>query len=160
MSDIPRLYPTVSRFFDLSAHEIHALLTLRADIFVTEQGWAHTDIEEVDIDGSSRHLLLHDLTQRPMPLLGAARVIDAEVDGRGVAKLGRICLAPAGRGRGLSGELMDAAVAMARETFPDRDIVLDAQVPLVEFYSRYGFEPYGEAFTLGPIERQPMRLDI
>ena len=95
-----------------------------------------------------------------MPLLGAARVIDAEVDGRGVAKLGRICLAPAGRGLGLSGELLAAAVAMARETFPDRDIVLDAQGPLVEFYSRHGFETYGEAFTLGPIERQPMRLAI
>ncbi|AJE34151.1 hypothetical protein B842_11520 [Corynebacterium humireducens NBRC 106098 = DSM 45392] len=160
MSESPRVYAVVSRFFDLSAHEIHALLKLRADVFVTEQGWAHTDIEDVDIDGSSRHLLLHDLTQRPMPLLGAARVIDAEVDGRGVAKLGRICLTPASRGRGVSTALLEAAVAMARETFPGRDIVLDAQEPLVEFYSGHGFEPYGEPFTLGPVERQPMVLAI
>lgn len=158
MSESPRVYPVVSRFFDLSAHEIHALLKLRADVFVTEQGWAHTDIEDVDIDGSSRHLLLHDLAERPMPLLGAARVIPAQVDGRDVAKLGRICLAPEGRGLGVSGELMAAAVEMAGETFPGLDIVLDAQEPLVEFYSRHGFEPYGEKFTLGPIERQPMVL--
>lgn len=143
-----------SRFFDLSSFEIHALLKLRADVFVTEQGWAHTDIEDVDIDGSSRHLLAYDLGERPMPLLGAARVIDAD----GKAKLGRLCLSPAGRGTGISTELVDAAVAMARETFPDREIVLDAQLPLVDFYSRHGFEPAGEPFELGGIERQPMTL--
>lgn len=143
-----------SRFFDLSAYEIHALLKLRADVFVTEQGWAYTDIEDADIDGSSRHLLAYDLSERPMPFLGAARVIDE--DGR--AKLGRICLSPAGRGTGVSTELIEAAVAMARETFPDREIVLDAQGPLVDFYRRHGFEPFGEPFELGGIERQPMVL--
>lgn len=143
-----------SRFFDLSAAEIHALLKLRQDVFVTEQGWAHTDIEDVDLDGSSRHLLAFDLSARPMPFLGAARVIDSD----GQAKLGRICLSPAGRGTGVSSELIDAAVAMARETFPDREIVLDAQAPLVDFYRRRGFEPVGEAFELGGIDRQPMVL--
>ena len=148
----------VSRFFDLSAFEIHALLKLRSDVFVTEQEWAHTDIEDVDIDGSSRHLLVYDLDHRPMPFLGTARVIDAEVEGRGVAKLGRICLSSAGRGTGLSASLLDAAVDMARETFPGRDIVVDARDPLVEFYRGHGFAPYGEAFTEGGMTRQPMVL--
>jgi len=148
----------VSRFFDLSAYEIHALLKLRADVFVTEQGWAHTDIEDVDIEGTSRHLLAYDLSERPMPFLGTARVIDAEVEGRRVAKLGRTCLSPAGRGTGISSELIEAAVNMAWETFPGRDIVLDAQAPLVDFYTRHGFETYGEAFELGGIRRQPMVL--
>ncbi|MDO5669346.1 MAG: GNAT family N-acetyltransferase [Corynebacterium sp.] len=147
-------YFIVSRFFDLSASEIHALLKLRAEVFVTEQGWAHTDIEDVDLDGSSRHLLAYDLSERPMPFLGAARVIDED----GKAKLGRICLSPAGRGTGISTELMEAAVNMAKETFPDRDIVLDAQAPLIDFYTRHGFRAEGEPFELGGIQRQPMVL--
>lgn len=139
----------------LSALDAHELYQLRADVFVREQGWAHNDVEDVDAAAGTRHLLARDTEGT---LLGVARLIDATVEGRGVAKLGRICLVPQARGTGLSALLLGRAVDMARETYPGRDVVLDAQERLVEFYRGHGFRTYGEAFLLGGIGRQPMVL--
>ena len=59
------------------------------------------------------------------------------------ARIGRVVVAPSARGRGLARDLMDAAMA----EIGDREIRLDAQTGLTEWYASYGFEVSGPEFV-------------
>lgn len=130
----------------LSPLEVHKLYKLRVDIFVHEQRCPYAEIDDVDADPDTVHLLAWDVAGRQ--LLGTARVFP---DGARL-RLGRVCVTPSARGTGLSGQLVEAATGLAE----GRDVVLDAQVPLVEFYRGFGFEPVGDVFDDEGIPHQPM----
>ena len=46
----------------------------------------------------------------------------------------------------------------ALDVCPDRDVVLDAQSPLVGWYENFGFEVTGQEFLEDGIPHLPMRL--
>jgi ElaA protein len=62
-------------------------------------------------------------------------------------------LAAAGRGRDLAELLMTASL----ESCPGRDVVLDAQSPLADWYTRFGFSVDGDEFLEDGIPHVPMR---
>ena len=81
-------------------------------------GLPYPDLDGRDLDAATRHVLAHDGDA----LVGCLRVLD---DGTH-ARIGRVVVAPAARGRGLSRALMDAAMALVGE----REVRLDAQTQL------------------------------
>jgi ElaA protein len=83
-------------------------------------------------------------------LVGYARVVD---DGE-VWRVGRVVLAREARGRGLADRLVTTALADC----VGRDVVLDAQTPLVDWYATFGFVVAGEEFLEDGIPHVPMRL--
>lgn len=135
----------VRRFHELSPQEAYAVWRLRQDVFVIEQQAAYPDLDGRDAEPGTRHVLLLDDT-----LIGTARVLD---DGENW-RVGRLCLARAARGQGLSGVLMSAALALTE----DRDVVLDAQSALSGWYAAFGFLPDGPEFLEDEIPHTPMRL--
>ncbi|MBF4161398.1 GNAT family N-acetyltransferase [Nocardioides acrostichi] len=136
---------TVLAFDELDARTAHDLFKLRQDVFVVEQGDPYDDLDGRDTEPGTRHVLLHEGDA----LVGCARVLD---DGS-EARIGRVVLAPAARGRGLSVELMTAAMSVCT----GRAVVLAAQSPLRGFYEGFGFTVCGPEFLDGSLPHLPMR---
>lgn len=153
-----------SDFAGLAPAVAYAVWRLRQEVFVVEQACPYPDLDGRDTEPGTRHVVLPD-PERPdeVPVLGYARVLD---DGD-TWRIGRVVLHPAGRGRGLSGALMEACVALCdgagSETGAEtgsgvrRDVVLDAQAPLAGWYAGFGFAVDGPEFLEDGIPHVPMR---
>jgi ElaA protein len=124
-----------ARLADLDATTLYALLRLRADVFVVEQGCAYPDLDGRDLEPGTVHCWL-DRDGAPAAYL---RVL-AEPDG--AVRIGRVCTARDQRGNGFADRLVRAALA----DFAGRDCVLDAQSYLVAFYTRLGFTQTGDEY--------------
>lgn len=137
-------------FDALDAATAYAVWRLRQEVFVVEQQCPYPDLDGRDPEPGTRHVLLQD----DDVLLGYARVLDDADVGAGEWRIGRVVLAPAARGRGLAAALMDIALQLSK----GRDVVLDAQAPLVDLYSGFGFVVDGAEFLEDGIPHVPMRL--
>lgn len=136
---------TVLSFDDLGPRRAYELWRLRQQVFVVEQQSAYPDLDGRDLEPATRHVLAIDGEE----LVGCLRVLD---DGSH-ARIGRVVVAPAARGRGLARELMAAALA----EIGDREIRLDAQTGLRDWYAGYGFEVSGPEFVEDGVAHLPMR---
>ncbi|WP_028660270.1 GNAT family N-acetyltransferase [Nocardioides insulae] len=140
---------TTGSFAQLDARTVYAVARLRQDVFVVEQECAYPDLDGRDLDPHTTHVLLHEGDD----LVGYARLLDEGT----VWRIGRVVLARAVRGRGRGDALMGAILEHAQATDPSRDILLDGQSPLVEWYTTHGFEPDGDEFLEDGIPHTPMR---
>lgn len=131
-------------FADLDVRTAYDVWRLRQDVFVVEQGSPFPDLDGRDLDATTRHLLLTE----DGTLAGYLRLLD---DGE-CARIGRVVVARAFRGRGLADRLMRAALA---ET-GSREVRLDAQTGLAEWYASYGFTVGGPAFDDEGVLHLPM----
>ncbi len=136
----------VVSFGDLDARTAYDVWRLRQDVFVVEQACPYPDLDGRDLEPGTRHLLL---SGDDGALLGYLRLLD---DGPH-ARIGRVVLTSAARGRGLADALVREALAVCG----DRDVVLDAQTPLQGWYAGFGFEVSGPEFLEDGIAHVPMR---
>jgi ElaA protein len=125
----------------------YGLWKLRQDVFVVEQQCPYRDLDGRDLLGETRHVVLED---EHGVVLGCARVLD-EGD---TWRIGRVALHRTVRGQGWADRLMETALSVS----PDRDVVLDAQAPLVGWYESLGFVVSGAEFLEDGIPHVPMRL--
>ncbi|WBB89325.1 GNAT family N-acetyltransferase [Verrucosispora sp. WMMC514] len=133
-------------FAELDARTFHDLVRLRVDVFVVEQECAYPELDGRDVEPGTRHLWL---TRDGAPV-AYLRIL---ADPGGVARIGRVVVAPTARGDGHAGRLMTAALA----EIGDRPCVLDAQSHLVDFYTRHGFTASGPEYVEDGIPHTPMR---
>ncbi|KQU66407.1 GNAT family N-acetyltransferase [Phycicoccus sp. Root101] len=143
-SDVVRSAP----FADLDPLTAYGLWALRSEVFVVEQDCPYLDLDGRDLAPRTRHLWI-DRAGAPVATL---RVLDDEADG-GALRIGRVATARAWRGRGLAARLVTAVLDGAGE----RDVVLDAQSHLVDWYAAFGFVPSGRGFVEDGIPHTPMR---
>lgn len=144
-ADLPRLKIVGVPFAHLDPETVYLICRARQDVFVVEQECPYPDLDGRDLEPGTRHvLMLADDT-----LIGYARVLD---DGD-VWRIGRVLLAPDARGQGLAGPIMDTALNLSK----GRDVVLDAQSPLVPWYASFGFAVDGPEFLEDGIPHTPMR---
>ena len=135
----------VARFQDLDVTTLYALLRLRVDVFVVEQQCPYPELDGRDTEPETLHLWSDD----DGVVLGYLRLL-ADPEG---ARIGRVCVAMEGRGRGIAEDLMHAAVARCAGP-----VVLDAQAHLSGWYERLGFVVAGPRFVEDGIANVPMRL--
>jgi len=132
-------------------------LAVRRAVFVGEQGVPES--RELDgKDGDATHLVASD-GDRP---IGTARLRRRDDGSRGddkAAKIERVAVVADRRGEGVGRELMDEAEALAAASGYDR-IVLHAQLPVVPFYERLGYEPVGGVFEDAGIDHREMRKPL
>lgn len=131
---------------DLPPRTAYEVWRLRQQVFVVEQDCPYPDLDGRDLDEATRHVVLLD---DDGAVLGTLRVLD---DGD-AARIGRVVVAPAARGRGLAALMMDEAMALCA----DREVRLDAQTGLTGFYEAYGFVVTGPEFDEDGIMHVPMR---
>ncbi len=135
----------VHGFADLDATAAYEVWRLRQEVFVVEQECPYPDLDGRDPEPGTRHVLLRE----EGALIGYARVLDDDSEWR----IGRMVLARPARGRGLA----DDVLRVALQVCAGRDVVLDAQAPLVAWYASHGFTPDGEEFLEDGIPHVPMR---
>jgi predicted GNAT family N-acyltransferase len=128
------------------AEEVAAALALREAVFCGEQGVSLAD----ELDGRDDEAA-HLVAIEDGVVVGTCRLL---VEGSTVT-LGRMAVAPAARGRGLSRALLDAAHARARALGAQR-IALAAQLTVQGLYERAGYAPYGDVFLDAGIEHVMM----
>ncbi len=135
----------VLAFDELDARTAYELWRLRQQVFVVEQECAYPDLDGRDLEPTTRHVIATDADA----LVGGLRVLD---DGPH-ARIGRVVVSPAARGHGLARKLMVAALA----EIGDREIHLNAQTGLGDFYAGFGFAVVGPEFMDDGIAHVPMR---
>ena len=132
-------------FDELDASTAYDVWRLRQQVFVVEQRSPYPDLDGRDREATTRHLL----RERDGELVGYARVLD---DGAW-ARIGRVLVAPPARGQGYADELVRAAL----EIVGDREVRLDAQTGLRDWYASYGFQVTGPDFDDDGVLHSPMR---
>jgi ElaA protein len=130
----------VASFAGLPARTAYEVWRLRQQVSVVGHDVPYPE-------AGTRHVVLLD-DGPDQAVLGTLRVLD---DGE-AARIGRVVVAPAARGRGLAALMMDEAMALCG----DREVRLDAQTGLAGFYAAYGFEVTGPAFDEDGIMHVPM----
>ncbi len=133
-------------FAALDPGTAYAVWRLRQDVFVVEQDCPYPDLDGRDAEPGTRHVVLRE----DDAVVGYARVLDEGAQWR----IGRVALARAARGRGLADVVMETALQVC----PDRDVLLDAQAPLVGWYESLGFAVTGPEFLDDGIPHVPMKL--
>jgi len=125
-----------------------ACFAVRMRVFVEEQ--AVPEEEELDHhDADAAHFVVEVGGE----IVGTARVVHLE---DGCAKIGRVALLREHRGQGIGRALMHYAMAAALRHCDT--LVLDAQLPVIGFYERLGFEAEGPVFLDAGIEHRRMWL--
>ncbi len=139
-----------ARHLGLSA--FHAMLELRADVFIVEQQCAYADIDGRDLLEGVRHLLCW----RDKTLLACARLLPplTVYDG---STIGRVVVARQARGHGLAHELIRRSINECYRRWPTQDIWLGAQAHLQHFYAAHGFVRCSEDYLEDGIAHLDMR---
>ena len=96
---------------DLGKEELYALLKLRSEVFVVEQKCAYPDLDGQDLGGDTHHLMGWEGDQ----LMAYLRLLDPESQGGDVV-IGRVIIAPQGRGNEDIDRLIQSGILVAART--------------------------------------------
>jgi predicted GNAT family N-acyltransferase len=124
-----------------------AVRRVRRSVFIEEQGVPEAE-EWDDFDVTAIHFALRTGNR----VVGTARLVDR---GDGRFKIGRVAVLPETRGQGGGACLMRTAEEHAR-SLSARVLLLDAQVAVIPFYERLGYEAEGEVFMDAGIPHRRM----
>lgn len=154
-----RLVWHAKTFDKLSGDDIYAMLKLRADVFIVEQGYVCQDIDGLDRAKDILHLRGCDekgVTRLYARILGPLSASNTE---SGDVAIGRVVCDRSLRGQGKGHELMARAISLASETWSGNPIKLSAQLYLQNFYAAHGFIAVGSKFLDHGIDHILMRRD-
>jgi predicted GNAT family N-acyltransferase len=133
--------PIVIRWaYGLADEHLQAAFALREDVFHGEQN-VPLDEELDELDRDAQHLVALDSDGR---VIGTLRLLSFGDE----AKIGRVVVAAEWRRRGIASQMLQTALARARERRFQR-VRLAAQIVAVALYEQAGFavesEPFDEA---------------
>ena len=131
-----------------SRKDLEKAYTIRTRVFVREQGVP----EEIELDRDDQRAI-HFLAFTSGKAVGTARVVMH----RGSAKIGRMAVLKAYRGRGIGTKLLKQAIVMAKKQ-DAQQIYLHAQVPVIGFYEVMAFQCVGPVFKEAGIPHRKMVL--
>ena len=136
---------------DLSTPMVYALLRLRVEALVVEQGHPYQELDGLDLQRTTRHYWLAppDAIEDPQATLRLEEPADRQF------RISRICATPQARRQGAMERLLEAALG----EIGDAPCVVDAQPSCVELFTAFGFVVEGAQSTDGGVPRVPMRRD-
>ena len=137
---------------DLGKEQLYAILELRSEVFVVEQKCAYQDVDGQDLSGDT----LHVMGWQDDKLVAYARLLDPESQGGDVV-IGRVIIAPQGRGQKLGHRLLEVALESIEEYWSGQPIFMSAQAHLQSFYEQHGFRAEGETYLEDDIPHIGMR---
>ena len=140
------------RFEALTLWELHAVLRLRAEVFVVEQNCVYQDPDERDL--VAHHLLGLDAAGA---LVAYARLLAPGVSYPDCPAIGRVVTAQRVRATGAGKCLMQTAIALTHALHGDKPIKISAQAYLDGFYRSLQFVPYGKPYLEDGIPHRAMQ---
>jgi predicted GNAT family N-acyltransferase len=122
-------------------------LNLRRRVFVDEQH-VPIEIERDEYDAGATHVV----AVAEGNVVGVARIVFLPEH----AKIGRVAVEAAHRGRGIARAMMDFSMALIRARGESR-VYLTSQLDKVGLYEKFGFVAFGEEYTEGGIPHRRMK---
>jgi ElaA protein len=141
-------------FSELTLEQLYGLLQLRVDVFVVEQNCPYPELDGKDKHPQTRHLLGQDELGN---IVAYSRVLAPSIS-YPQASIGRVAVAKSARGHGAANQLMQAAIAIAKQHWPDDNIQIGAQDYLRQFYQQHGFVVNSDVYLEDGIEHLDMLL--
>lgn len=132
----------------LSLDQLYQILLLRQRVFMLEQTSLYLDLDELDQQA------WHVCSWQQQHLVAYTRLRVAEA--QRVAKIERVVIDSEYRGAGLAKGMMQFCMQWI-ERQNVTDIRLSAQLAVLDFYRKWGFEVEGEPFDDGGVLHQNMR---
>ncbi|MDO4501994.1 MAG: GNAT family N-acetyltransferase [Coriobacteriia bacterium] len=143
----------VKGFDELTARELFELYKLRVSVFVVEQECPYQEVDDLDL--VAQHVWLWD--QEQGRIMAYARVLPAG-SAFPSAGIGRVIAAE--RRRGLGTQILDQAVAVARDRLGADCITLEAQTYARGLYEKAGFVQTSDEFLEDGIPHIQMQLQL
>lgn len=140
-------------FNDLSVGKLYEILQLRVNVFVVEQECPYPELD--GLDQESVHLEYEENGK----VLAYARLVPAGVK-YDIPSIGRVIVHPEARGRGLAKQLMTECMEYILSEWQAKEIQLQGQVYLQEFYQSFGFEPISEVYDEDGIPHVDMKYTV
>ncbi|WP_125768289.1 GNAT family N-acetyltransferase [Lapidilactobacillus wuchangensis] len=134
----------------LSSLELLAILKLRIDTFVVEQQRIYPEVDQND--QQAYHLFTTDPIDGT--IIAYARVF---IDQDDQLTFGRVLVNPRYRGHGWGNKLVAEILAFCQEHWPQRAIMIEAQVPVKSLYEHFGFVSQGQPFIFNHTPHVEMR---
>jgi predicted GNAT family N-acyltransferase len=132
-----------------TTQDIEACFRIREEVFIVEQR-VPIDLERDEQDSEA----LHFIALADGQSVGTARVVLK--DNGTSAKIGRVAVYRSNRGFGI-GKLLIAAIEAAPDLRRVHTFLMDAQTDALQFYTRLGYEAYGEEFMDAGIPHRHMK---
>jgi len=123
-------------FSELSTKELFEILYLRTKIFVVGQERIYQEVDEHDLEA------IHIFNLIDGKVAAYARVFNQNDN----VTFGRVVTDPKYRGLGMGKELMKHVMDVIQSDFTDKNIEIEAQVQVQDFYRLFNFESEGDTF--------------
>ena len=132
----------LKRFDELTGSEVYKIIKLRVDVFVVEQ-----DCPYSDLDGNDEHPeVLHLFATDNDDLVCYLRILPPDLAYPDMPALGRIVSSSKFRGIGAGHQLMQHAIKVLDERYPNHTSHMSAQAHLQGFYGKHGYSAVGEGY--------------
>ena len=123
----------VKKFEELKCEEIYKILQIRNKIFIVEQKCAYQDCDGKD--KKSYHLYLEDKGE----VISYSRILLRKVSYNEVS-IGRVLVNKNYRGMGIARKMMIKAINFIEKNLGEKEIKIQAQCYLINFYKSLGFK--------------------
>ncbi|WP_430310257.1 GNAT family N-acetyltransferase [Pseudomonas sp. PONIH3] len=137
---------------DLAKEQLYAILQLRTEVFVVEQRCAYQEVDGLDLQGDTLHLMGWDGNR----LVAYLRLLDPQSH-NGDVVIGRVVTAPSARGGGVGHQLLLKGLECAAHCWAGTPVYLSAQAHRQGYYNRHGLEVAGEEHLEDDIPHIGMR---
>lgn len=146
---------------DLTNLEIYQIFKMRVDVFVVEQDCPYSDLDGKDIMPGVLHFFgVDDQREANENMIAYSRILPPDVSYPDMPSMGRVVTSHAARGTGAGHEMLEKAVAILDEKWPNLTCHISAQSHLQSYYNRQNFFAVGEEYLEDDIphigmERKP-----
>ena len=123
----------LKKFKELKAEEIYKILEIRNEVFIVEQQCAYQDCDGKD--ENAYHLYLQDNDK----IIAYLRILKKGVSYDEIS-IGRVLVHKNYRGKGIAREMMLKAINFIESNLNEKEIKIQAQSYLVDFYKSLGFK--------------------
>jgi ElaA protein len=127
-------------FDELTVHELYALLKARTDVFVVEQNCPYPELDNYDQES------LHYFVTIGNEVAAYVRILPKGLKYEEAAAIGRVLVVVKFRSHGYAREIMQNAIHIICEKWQEKNIKIQAQVYLQNFYESLGFKPISSEY--------------
>ncbi|MFH6952773.1 GNAT family N-acetyltransferase [Pseudoalteromonas sp. XMcav1-K] len=129
-------------FNELTTAELYAILKLRVDVFVVEQNCPYEELDGLDCEPQTQHIIGYDDND----VVAYARCLAPKINYENSAAIGRVLVKNEVRGKGLAHAIVSLAKDICISHWPEHGIEISAQCYLTEFYTELGFQVDGQEY--------------
>lgn len=133
---------------ELTQEELLEIFKERMEVFIVEQQCSYQDID--DDDKTAQHLFLKDNNN----IIAYTRIIDK----KDYVKFGRVLVKKEYRKKNLGRKLINETITEIKKEFPNKDITIQAQHYLLNFYKSFGFKEISDVYLEDDIPHIDMIL--